>query len=74
MNTTLSTQQALNLKKEISELSTVFTAKQFCAFVEVTGEDSEGRTFTVSFVLDNSDPEFKKMVNDYGARKAALLL
>lgn len=69
-----STQAALNTQKEVSELSTIFSSKHFCALIEVTGEDAQGNSYRHSFIMDNKDPEFRAMINDYGARKSVELL
>lgn len=63
-----------NLKSEIRDLSTIFSSKSFLAIVQVLGYNEDGSRFDFDFALDHNDPEFKKMINDLGARKSVELL
>lgn len=74
MSTKTPAQAAASLQKEVREIQTIFTARHHIAFIEVMGETSEGDSFTYTLTLDSNDPEFKEMLNAYGAHKSAMIL
>lgn len=64
----------LDKERLIKELQTAFTATEFAALVTFKGIDSNGREFSADFIFNHNDPEFRAMLNDYGARLAGKII
>lgn len=63
-----------SIKRDIAKASQIFTAKKFIAETVIEGIDAQGEPFVHTIYFDETDTEFIKMLNDYGARKAVKLL
>lgn len=61
-----------SVQQEIENLSVVYSSKNFVAHTQIYGVNPvTGLSFVYTFTFDSDDLEFLKMLNDYGARKAA---
>lgn len=74
MNSNLSPEAKKHIKEEVRAIMDVFTAKSFKAQVNIAGNTDTGNFFTYAFVIDATNEEFKKFLNDWGARRSAQLL
>lgn len=56
----------------IKQVQQSFTAPEFIALVSISGVDANtGDLFQTELIFDSNDPEFKAMLNEYGARLCA---